>query len=428
MPDNEEAMTAGQVARREGMFSALGQRRFRLLWWSGVGQSIGLGMQQITLGYYVFDLTRSGFWVGAVAFMGFIPFFFFSPVAGSLGDRMDRRTLLAVAQASSGAAILTLALLILTGQAAIWQVLVVALVSSTGQALTVPIRFAFVTDLVERPYLLNAVALNSLSQNVARTAGPVLAGVLIAALDAGGTMMINASGYLLGLIPLMRLPATGRPEHAPQGSVLGAIGEGVRYSLATPVILYALLLSNFGFSLFGMVYISMMPVFAKEVLGRGSLGLGMLSAAAGLGSVVGALVLARLGDYPHKRRLFQGFYLLFFGALLVFTLSPSYPLSMVALIFAGAGSASHISVGSVMVQTETPRELQGRVMSLWTWGICLNFLGALPVGALSEVYGAPAAMTGSILCGLLFGAAVMIRYHRILPGREPAAVESGAAS
>ena len=190
---------------RLGTFSALRQRQFALLWYSGVGQSIGLGMQQITLGYFVWEETKSEFWVGAVAFMNFAPFFLFSPFAGVFGDRMDRRNLLFVSQAISGVAVLALAMLITAGVVEMWQVLVIALVSATGQALTVPTRLAYVNDLVEPRFLMNAVALNSLAQNGMRIIGPVIAGVLIAVMDAGGTMYVNAAGYLLGLIPLTML-------------------------------------------------------------------------------------------------------------------------------------------------------------------------------------------------------------------------------
>lgn len=414
------AHAAEPPSERMGTFSALRQREFGLLWWSGVGQAIGLGMQQITLGHFVFALTDSEFWVGAVAFMNFTPFFVFSLFAGAVGDRMDKRLLLVLAQAVSGLAVLALATLITAGVVEIWHILAIALVAATGQALTVPVRFAYVNELVERRYLMNAVALNSLAQNGMRVIGPVLAGVLIALAGSGGTMYVNASGYLIGLIPLFILKSRPRPAPAARASVLRTIAEGVRYAAATPAILFPLVVSNICFSLFGMPYISMLPVFAKEVLARGPTGLGLLSGAAGVGSVTGAVLLARLGDYPHKRRLYQGFLLLFFVGLILFSLSPNFYLSLVLLSIVGAGSISHITVGTVMVQMATPRELQGRIMSLWTWGICLSFLGALPVGALSEVYGAPAVMAGSATLGLLVAAALMWRY-RALPAFQTAA-------
>src|SRR5262245_7634134 len=132
---------------RLGTFSALRQREFALLWYSSVGQSIGLGMQQIALGYFVWDRTESEFWVGAVAFMNFAPFFLFSPFAGVFGDRFDRRNLLFIAQTLSGAAVLVLAVLITAGFVEMWHVLVIALLAATGQALTVPTRLAYVNDL-----------------------------------------------------------------------------------------------------------------------------------------------------------------------------------------------------------------------------------------------------------------------------------------
>lgn len=407
-----------------GTFSALRQREFGLLWWSGVGQAIGLGMQQITLGHFVFELTGSEFWVGAVAFMNFAPFFAFSLFAGAVGDRMDKRVLLLAAQAGSGLAVLALATLIAADAVAIWQIMAAAAVAATGQALTVPLRFAYVNELVERRYLMNAVALTSLAQNGMRVIGPVLAGALIATIGSGGTMYVNAAGYLLGLIPLLILKSHPRPP-APAGtSVLANIAEGVRFAVATPAILFALVLTNVFFCFFGMPYVSMLPVFAKEVLDRGPTGLGLLSSAAGAGSVIGGILLARLGDYPHKRRLYLGSFVLYFGSLVLFSLSHRFGLSLVLVSLVGVGQMSHINVGTVTLQMATPRELQGRIMSLWTWGISLSFLGALPIGALSELYGPSRVMAGSAALGLLLGVALMLRFGPAAgpqPGLVPAA-------
>jgi MFS family permease len=391
-----------------GTFGALKQRQFALLWLSTVGQSIGLGMQQIALGYFVYDFTGSGAWVGAVAFMNFAPFFLFSPVAGVIGDRTDRRNLLFIAQAMSGLAVLAAAILITTGLVAMWQILLVALIAATGQALTVPTRLAYVTDLVEPRYLMNAVSLSSLAQNGMRIVGPVLAGLLIAAAGSGGTMYINAAGYLLGLIPLAMLQSRPRPV-VERPAIMANIAEGIDYARRTPVVFFVIMMGNV-FSLFGMPYITMLPVFAEDVLHQGATGLGLLSSASGVGAVAGAILLARWGDVRHKNRLFQVFFVIFFGALVVFSLSTSYALSLLLLFVVGLGSMSHINTGTVILQLITPRELQGRTMSLWTWGISLSFLGALPVGVLAEVVGAPAAIAGSALLGLLSGGALMAWY------------------
>jgi len=307
-----------QTEPRLGTFSALRQREFALLWYGSLGQSIGLGMQQIALGYFVWHRTESELWVGAVAFMNFAPFFLFSPFAGVFGDRFDRRNLLFIAQALSGLSVLTLAVLITSGLVEMWQVLVVALLSATGQALTVPTRLAYVSDLVEPRFLMNAVALNSLAQNGMRIVGPVLAGMFIAVIGVGGTMYVNAAGYLLGLIPLAMMHAHPRPPAANRAP-LREIAEGLGFMMRTPVIFFVINVGNL-FALFGMPYLSMLPVFAEDVLKVGSLGLGLLSSASGVGAVIGGIVLARLGDTPHKLRMFNSCYLVFVASLVVWLL------------------------------------------------------------------------------------------------------------
>ena len=397
-----------QTEPRLGTFTALRQREFALLWYGSVGQSIGLGMQQIALGFFVWDRTESELWVGAVAFMNFAPFFLFSPFAGVFGDRFDRRNLLFIAQALSGLSVLTLAILITSGLVDMWQVLVVALLSATGQALTVPTRLAYVNDLVEPQFLMNAVALNSLAQNGMRIVGPILAGVFIAIIGAGATMYVNAAGYLLGLIPLAMMQARPRPPAA-TGAPLREIADGIAFMIRTPVIFFVINLGNL-FALFGMPYLSMLPVFAEDVLEVGSLGYGLLSAASGVGAVLGGIALARLGDTPHKLRLFNGCYLLFVASLVVFSLSAWMWLSLILMFVVGISSMSCISVGVVILQQNTPRELQARVMSLWTWGIALAFLGALPVGAVSERFGAPVTMAFTAALGVASGLVLMAWY------------------
>ena len=411
--------------RRLGTFSALRQREFALLWYGSLGQSIGLGMQQITLGYFVWDRTESELWVGAVAFMNFAPFFLFSPFAGVFGDRFDRRNLLFIAQALSGLSVLALAVLITSGVVEMWQVLLVALLSATGQALTVPTRLAYVYDLVEPQVLMNAVALNSLAQNGMRIVGPVLAGMFIAIIGAGGTMYVNSAGYLLGLIPLAMMQARPRPASASRAP-LREIAEGIRFMIRTPIIFFVINVGNL-FALFGMPYLSMLPVFAEDVLDVGSLGYGLLSSASGVGAVLGGIVLARLGDTPHKLRLFNGCYLLFVASLIIFSLSPWMSLSMILMFVIGISSMSCISVGVVILQQNTPRELQARVMSLWTWGIALAFLGALPVGALSELFGAPITMAATAALGVASGLALMAWYAGQSGKRSAAALASSSS-
>jgi MFS family permease len=402
--------TSSPTTPRLGTFAALRQREFALLWYGSVGQSIGLGMQQITLGYYVWNRTESELWVGAVAFMNFAPFFLFSPFAGVFGDRFDRRNLLFVAQGLSGLSVLALAVLITSGLVEMWHVLAVALLSATGQALTVPTRLAYVNDLVEPRFLMNAVALNSLAQNGMRIIGPILAGMFIAIIRPGGTMYLNAAGYLLGLIPLAMMQSRPRPAAATRAP-LREIAEGIGFMVRTPVIFFVINVGNL-FALFGMPYLSMLPVFAEDVLDVGSLGYGLLSSASGVGAVLGGIALARLGDTPHKVRLFNACYLVFVATLVGFSLSPWMWLSLGLMFVIGISSMSCISVGVVILQQNTPRELQARVMSLWTWGIALAFLGALPVGALSELYGAPATMAVTAALGVVSGLALMAWYAR----------------
>jgi MFS family permease len=272
----------------------------------------------------------------------------------------------------------------------------------------VPTRLAYVNDLVEPRFLMNAVALNSLAQNGMRIIGPVLAGVLIAVAGSGGTMYVNAAGYLLGLIPLAMLQSRPRPR-ATHAAVLRNVAEGINFVAKTPMVFFVIMLGNV-FSLFGMPYISMLPVFAEDVLGKGAAGLGLLSSASGAGAVAGGILLARWGDVRNKGRLYNSCFILFFGALFLFSLSSVYGLSLALLVLVGAGSMSNINTGTVMLQLGTPRELQGRTMSLWTWGISLSFLGALPVGALAEVYGAPVVMAGSAAIGLMCGVLLMLWY------------------
>ena len=395
-------VASSSAAARPGAFSALGQRQFALFWYSGLGQAIGLGMQQITLGHYIFATTNSAFWVGAVAFANFFPLFTLSLFAGVLGDRMDKRKLLAVSQLISGGAVLALAVLITSGLASIGLVLLTSVVAATGQALTLSTRFAMVGELADRDHLANAFALNGLSQNGMRVLGPVLAGVLISLIGDGRTMYVNASAYLLGVLPLLLLERRPPRHGANRPRVLDDLRDGLRFAGRT-IDIPAIIVPGHLMVLFSLSYMHLLPVFAKDVLDRESTGLGLLSAAAGLGSVLGGLVLAKLGNFgtlDQKHRAYQTGMIVVSLALLVFALSTNFALSLVALSISGLAMIILSNTGQVMLQIVTPAEYQERVMSLWGWGASLNFLGGFPLGAAAAAFGAPAALTGSVLLGL----------------------------
>lgn len=349
------------------------------------------------LGWLVLVITDSASQLGLVFFLYGIPNLSFVLFGGIFADRIDRRKLLISSQALVTLIILGLATLTMANLVTMWHLYAVTFLLGTLQALNMPSRMAIVSDLVDREDIMNAVSLNSAVMNSGRIFGPALAGGIIELTDISVAMYLNGGCYLVGVACLLLVRSGPQKPAAKDTTILRDLWEGVNYFLKTPVTLSVIGL-GFAFGFFGMPYIQVMPAFAKETLGVGAGGAGLLIAAAGFGSLLGNVVLASLGDFRHKNWLLIGAAFTFGLSLLAFAWSPWFWLSWGILLVVGMGSSGYISVGTTVLQLNVPPELLGRVLSLWSVAAGLMFIGALPVAAAADALGWPIAFSaGAVL-------------------------------
>jgi MFS family permease len=384
-------------------FAALRHRNYRYFWFGQIVSLVGTWMQSVSQPWLVLLLGGSPLQLGTVLALQFAPALVLAPLGGVLADRVDKRKVLMVAQVGAMLQAIILFLLTVTGVVQIWHVMVLATMLGFVSAVEMPVRQSFAAELVPRRDLMNAIALNSASFNLARVVGPAVAGLALAFFGPAFNFGVNAVSYLAVLLGLWRmdpdkLHRAERPNRFE--SVRSSLATGFRYALRTPTVLWPLVLLG-GMSTFGMNFQTLLPLFARNTLALGAEGYGALFAVMGAGSLIGSLGLA----FGASRRPMLGLMLgggaafVIFELILGLTRTPlgAYPL----ILLIGLSSMVMVNTINVTIQHSVPNELRGRVMSLYV----TVFAGSVPIGgffagAVAEIWDAPA--------GFLLGAALSV--------------------
>jgi MFS family permease len=390
---------------------ALRHRNYRLFLTGQVISTIGTWMQSVAMPWLALQLTHSGFLVGLVLAVQFTPVLLGSQFGGIIADRYGKRRILLVTQSAFTVPSFALFLLSSSGHAQYWEVLVAAAATGTINLFDVPARQSFLIDMVGKPDLMNAIALNSSVFNGAAVIGPSVAGVIIGLVGVPICFLANSISYLaaVGALLLMRnLPTVVREQH--QQHWLRRIAEGAAYARREPVV-GLLLVVVAVFSLFAMNRLTLMPLFADQVLHVGAAGFGFLMGAMGLGALAGALTLAffpALGANP-QRQFWLG--MIWVAALLTFSFSRVFPLSLATLLVAGYCQISFVATANNRIQTLTPDNLRGRVMALYAQALIgVGPVGSTQAGALATLFGAPWAMAiGAAVAGAVVVAVRLLR-------------------
>lgn len=366
---------------------ALRHRNFRLF---SAGQLISLSgtwMQQVAVGWLVLQLTDSAFAVGLVTTLAGLPMAMFTLYGGVLADRVDKRRFLLLLQSLMMVVAATLAALTLADSITLGWVMVLVAGYGTLVAFEVPTRQAFVVEMVGKDDLMNAIAINSTVFNATRVVGPALAGGLIAAAGVGVAFLVNAVSFIAVLAALlaMRLPA--RPPGEVAVKAKAAFQAGMRFVLERPGPRRLIMLTGV-VSIFGASFVVMLPVLARDTLGAGPEGYGILVAAAGIGSLVGAVMLAAIGHrLPRERLIFLGAGALG-TSLLVVGWIPWFAVATVVLALVGLAFIFTVVNINTVLQTAAPDHLRGRVMGFYAFmALGLSPLGAFQIGWLSERLG-----------------------------------------
>jgi MFS family permease len=394
-----------------GRFSAFSYRDFRLFWFGQIISLSGTWMQSVAQGWLVYSLTKSPLYLGMVAAAASLPILFFSLFGGIIADRYPKRTLLLLTQGLSIVPAVLLGLLTGSGIVTVWHVALLAALLGTINALDIPVRQSFLAEMVGKGHIVNAIALNSAAFNGARIIGPVIAGMAIAYLGIPACFYLNALSFVAVLIALYRIRTKGEIRTASEG-LRRDFMNGISFVVGNREIRHVFSLIAV-FSIIGLPYISLLPVFAAEVFHQGPKGLGFLVGSSGIGALTAALNIAARGDIVNKTRFMSLTGLCFSAALLVFSLSGIFWVSLIIIMVAGWGMVSYLAAANSFIQITVPDELRGRIMSVYS----LVFLGTVPIGnaimgVVADRLGTPRAVTVSGVTCLLAAAFFARTYLR----------------
>lgn len=379
-------------------FAALSHRDFRLFWFGQLISLSGTWMQSVAQGWLVYSLTKSPFYLGVVAAAAALPIMFFTLIGGMIADRFPKRSVLLLTQGLSIIPALVLGVLTSMGVVTVWHVAVLAFLLGTINAVDVPTRQSFLIEMVGRGHVVNAIALNSAAFNGARIIGPMVAGLSIEYLGMPACFFINAVSFLAVIIALSKMEAKGE-IHGQSEGIISDFMKGVNFIKSKSKILDVIIIIAI-YSLVGLPYISLLPVFAGEVFHRGAKGLGFLVGASGIGALTAALGIAAKGNIKDNTRFMSLAGLCFSLALFVFSLSKIFWLSLIVIALGGWGMISYLASANSYIQISVTDELRGRVMSVYSF----VFLGLVPIGntimgLAADAIGTTHAITGgAVVC------------------------------
>jgi MFS family permease len=360
-------------------------RNYRLFFAGQLVSLLGTWMQNVALGWLVFRLSHSPFLLGLVTFLMQAPIFFISPFAGTIADRLDRRWVFVTTQS------------LCMVQAAILTVLTLTHAVGIVTAIETPTRQSFTIEMVGREDLRQAIAFNAMMINLARTLGPAVGGILVAAIGEGLCFLLNtvSFGAVLTSLLLMRIE---RRKDRPTTHPLDDMKQGFTYVARHDHIRMVLILAATS-ACFGTSYLWLMPAFAKDVLHQGSEGLGYLMSAFGVGALLGALMVARLSDrhLPLTPTLMAA---VLGGALILFANAPSLAIGMALVVPTGFAYIGIAVSSNTHIQLLTEDAMRGRVLAFYSMGTLGSPpLGALLLGYIADYAGvAKAFMLGGAIC------------------------------
>jgi MFS family permease len=409
-------MRSGAALGSRSALRPLRHRDFRLLWTGLVVSNVGTWMQFVAVGYLVDRLTLSPLYLGLLALAQAVPRFVFAPVGGALADRWDRKALLFWTNAWLAASALVLAGLTLGGWIRVWHVLALAAVNSALQSFDMPARHSWIPSLVDSDEVLQAVTLNSVAFNGAGIVGPSLGGLVIAWAGEAGCFLLNALSYAAVVAALRRMAAPPPPVPA-QASVLAEVGEAVtllRRNRTVAWVLGTVAAVNF----LGRPYFRLMPAFAREVLHADAVGLGLLQAAPGLGTLLSPWYVA-VGQTRGQGWLLARSALGLGVCVTLFALSPAFGWAFGFLVAAGLFQSAALSSANALVQTAVEPGMRGRAMGLYSVTAFGMFtLGSFPFGALAEATGTSSALAAGGLLTVLLALGVGPRLRRLVDEGE----------
>jgi MFS family permease len=392
----------------------LKETNFSLLWMGAMLSSIGFWVQAVGQSWQVLQLTNSAFLLGLVTFAATLPNIVLSLFGGVIADRFDRRHLLIGTQSIFLSTAALLGILTTLHIITVWEIILMALINGTFNAAGQPAWQAFIGDLVRREQLKQGIALNSVQFNLSRVIGPAIGGISIGLFGIAGSYYLNALSYLAVIIPLMVMHPNQRQQAHKQQSMWRSLREGLDYVRRRPALRIILLLQLI-VAFFVFPYVTLLPVFARDIFKIGAPGLGVLNVASGIGALTGAICIMLLSQHLERGGRFLVILCILGGlASIAFAMSNALEVSLIILMVLGACSVMSGTTTNTTLQMLTPEEMRGRVLSIWimvAFGIAP--FGNLLMGWVAQSFGAQLTLAiGGGFCAIMALLVVLIHWER----------------
>ncbi|MBN2238585.1 MAG: MFS transporter [Dehalococcoidales bacterium] len=393
--DIPAAGKAGFSFRHIRTFASFGNPVYRMYYGGMMGQMAAMNMQNLARSLLIYRLTSSAAILGIMSFANAIPMLICSLFGGVIADRVPKRNVLMAGQAASAIVSLLVAIALHTGYMSTdnseswWILILTSILQGATMGLMQPSRQAIISEIVTEDELMNAISLNAMGMNTMQIFAPAVTGFLIDGLGFDAVYYGMTGMYLLAVVFFFILPKTG-VSPTQRTSAIENIRAGLSYVRNEKTVLMVLLFSLIVVFL-SMPYGTLLPIFTEDILKVGASGMGILLSVTGIGSIAGSVVLASL---PNKKRglMLLGSGIILGLALLVFSFSKSWPLSLALIVFVGLGQTGRMTLSNTLLQYYVDKMYMGRVMSIYMMQFGITSFGTFVAGMIAEAVGTPWAL------------------------------------
>lgn len=409
----------GSFLRNLRTFTSLKNSSYRLYFFGMVGQWTSMNIQQMTNSLLIYRLTGSAVLLGTLALANSLPMLLFGIFGGAIADRLQKKYVLLIGLGSQAVVALIVALSLATGflssenPGSWWLLMVTSFLQGSVMGFMMPSQRAVIPEIVVKEQVTNAVALDTMGQNVLRLLAPAASGFIIDAFDFQAVFFLMTGLYLMGLVCVSFIPLTGKAVSR-AANTLSDIKEGFHYFRRETIIIFILLWAFFGMG-GQQIYIQLLPIFADDILKVGASGMGIWMSVMGIGALVSSLTFASLRPRRRGFTHVSGSIVQTLGTL-GFALCHSWYGSLVLSFFIGLGQTTGMMMAQALLQDYSATQYRGRVFSIHVMEIGLSGMLMLPVGVLAAAIGAPWTVCGSSIFVILMGVLTLVfnvRYRRL---------------
>ena len=383
---------SGSVGYLGQMFTPFKNKSFSLMFLTTVTTSLGDMLMDVSSGWLVLDLTDSPLSLGLFWAIRSLPNLLFGMVGGATADKMDRRRLLITCYSMYVACGFLFGFLVTSGRIQLWHALVLIFVRGIIRTFESPTRQSYIVDIVGRENAMNGISVNAVGMRGIGIFGGAMAGLIIELFGKEWPFFVLSMVFMVAILLVGFIKEVETKRVAQQLSIWRNIVEGVQIIRNNRVVL-ALMVMAATCEMFGFSFPVLVPVFARDVLKVGAVGMGMLNAFRSGGGLLAGLVLASLGDFKHKGRLLLGTFFMFGVGLVFYANSPVYVMALLFIGVVGVSAAGHDALSQILLQLNVDEEQRGRAMGMWQLSIGFGVIGSITLGTLAELYGASFAQS-----------------------------------